>query len=76
MELEFGNTYTGKVVELQQAGALVLIHPNKPPVFVRNSQLDLKKVSLLYFTPAVIDQCHKSINLGSLFVNNSWELSY
>ena len=44
MELEFGNTYTGKVVELQQAGALVLIHPNKPPVFVRNSQLDLKKV--------------------------------
>ena len=55
MELEFGNTYTGKVVELQQAGALVLIHPNKPPVFVRNSQLDLKKVRLLYFTPAVID---------------------
>lgn len=45
-ELEFGNTYQGKIVELQPSGALVQIHVAMPPVFIKNSQLDVKKVSL------------------------------
>jgi len=31
-------------VELQQSGAYVEIHQQMDPVFVRNSQLDIKKV--------------------------------
>jgi len=48
VQFEFGNTYKGKIVELQQSGAYVEIHQQMDPVFVRNSQLDIKKVISLF----------------------------
>ncbi|KAF6033457.1 hypothetical protein EB796_008231 [Bugula neritina] len=45
VQFEFGNTYKGKIVELQQSGAYVELHQQMDPVFVRNSQLDIKKIS-------------------------------
>lgn len=53
-DLEFGNVYTGKVVELQKNGAFVQIHQAISPVFVKNSQLDLKVVSCFKSAPSSI----------------------
>ena len=54
IQLEFGNVYTGKIVELQKTGAYVLIHPQMNPVFVRNSQLDMKLVGTLLYNLLVL----------------------
>ena len=43
-DLEFGAVYTVKIVELEERGVKVEIHPTIPLVFVSNAQLDAKKV--------------------------------
>ena len=43
-ELEFGAVYTVRIVEIEERGVKVEIHPTIPPVFVSNAQLDAKKV--------------------------------
>ena len=44
-DLEFGAIYTSKIVELQEKGVMIELHPAMDPVFLHNSQLDSKKVS-------------------------------
>ena len=43
-ELEFGAVYTVRIVEIEERGVKVEIHPTIPLVFVSNAQLDAKKV--------------------------------
>ena len=44
-ELEFGCIYTGKILELQDRGVMLELHPAMEPVFLHNTQLDSKAVS-------------------------------
>ncbi|XP_011305929.1 polyribonucleotide nucleotidyltransferase 1, mitochondrial [Fopius arisanus] len=43
-ELEFGGIYTAKVVEIRDAGVMVILYPNMHPALLHNSQLDQRSV--------------------------------
>merc|ERR1712142_525458 len=44
-ELEFGQIYTGKILDLLETGVLIELHPAMDPMFVHNNQLDNRTVS-------------------------------
>ncbi|XP_060533943.1 polyribonucleotide nucleotidyltransferase 1, mitochondrial isoform X2 [Cylas formicarius] len=43
-ELEFGEIYKAKIVEVRDIGVMVTLYPGMPPALVHNSQLDQRKV--------------------------------
>ena len=46
-ELDFGAIYRCVIKEIKERGIMVEMHPELPLVFIPNSQLDAKKVSII-----------------------------
>lgn len=42
--LDFGGVYTAKIVELREAGVMVVLYPTMTPTLLHNSQLDQRRV--------------------------------
>ena len=73
-ELEFGAVYTVRIVEIEERGVKVEIHPTIPLVFVSNAQLDAKKVMhprLAHLIKLLLFTSPENLERENLGLNNS-----